>query len=60
MERRVCLQSSTQSRGVAKVRRVTDEEKLADYLDYLHMQTVKVQKSARLKLAEVKAAFALD
>ena len=39
---------------------LTDEEKLADYLDYLHMQKVKAQQPARLKLAEVKAALALD
>ena len=39
---------------------LTDEEKLADYLDYLHMQQVKAQQPARLKLAEVKAALAFD
>jgi hypothetical protein len=39
---------------------LTDEEKLADYLDYLHIQKVKAQQPARLKLAEVKAALALD
>jgi hypothetical protein len=39
---------------------LADEEKLADYLDYLHMQKVKEQQPARLKLAEVKAALALD
>lgn len=39
---------------------LTDEEKLADYLDYLHMQQVKAQQPARLKLAEVKAVLALD
>ncbi len=39
---------------------LTDEEKLADYLDYLHMQKVKEQQPARLKLAEVKAALDLD
>ena len=37
-----------------------DEEKLADSLDYLHIQTVKTQQPARLKLAEAKAALALD
>ncbi|MBE2202306.1 MAG: hypothetical protein IAE79_27090 [Anaerolinea sp.] len=31
-----------------------DEEKLADYLDYLHTQRVKKQSSKRLSLAEVK------
>jgi len=39
---------------------LADEEKLADYLDYLHIQKVKEQQPARLKLAEVKAALALD
>jgi len=33
---------------------------LVDSLDDLHMQTVKAQQPARLKLAEVKAALALD
>lgn len=39
---------------------LTDEDKLADYLDYLHMQKVKEQSPPRLKLAEVKAALELD
>ena len=39
---------------------LTDEEKLAGYLDSLHMQTVKAQQPARLKLAEVKTALAFD
>jgi hypothetical protein len=39
---------------------LTDEEKLTDYLDYLHMQKVKAQQPARLKLAEVMAALAFD
>jgi hypothetical protein len=34
--------------------------KLADSLDYLHIQKVKKQQPARLKLAEVKATLALD
>ncbi len=34
---------------------LSDEEKLADYLDYLHIQRVKAQSSARLSLAEVRA-----
>lgn len=34
-------------------------EMLADFLDDLHMQKVKAQQPARLKLAEVKAALAL-
>jgi hypothetical protein len=40
--------------------RLADEEKLAGYLDHLHIQKVKAQQPARLKLAEVKAALALD
>ncbi len=39
---------------------LSDEEKLAGYLDYLHMQKVEEQQPVRLKLAEVKAALALD
>ena len=39
---------------------LTDEEKLADYLDYLHMQKIKEQQPSRLKLVEVKAALDLD
>ena len=39
---------------------LADAEKLADSLDYLHMQKVKEQQPARRKLAEVKAALALD
>jgi hypothetical protein len=34
---------------------LSDEEKLANSLDYLHIQKVKAQQ--RLKLAEVKAAL---
>ena len=37
-----------------------DEEKLADYLDYLHVQNVKAQESTRHSLAEVKAVLELD
>ena len=37
-----------------------DEEKLADYLDYLHMQRVKVQSSKRLSLAEIKHELSLE
>ena len=40
--------------------RLADAEKLAGYLDDLHMQKVKAQQPARLKLAEVKAALVLD
>ena len=39
---------------------LNDEEKLADYLDYLHLQTVKGQTSKRLSLAEVKRELSLD
>lgn len=39
---------------------LTDEEKLTDCLDYLHMQQVKAQQPVRLKLAEVKAVLAFD
>jgi hypothetical protein len=39
---------------------LADEEKLADYLDYLHMQKVKEQNLPRLKLAEAKAALDID
>jgi hypothetical protein len=39
---------------------LADEKRLAGYLDYLHVQKVKEQQPARLKLADVKAALALD
>lgn len=39
---------------------LSDEEKLADYLDYLHMQNVKEKKPSRHSLAEVKAALEFD
>lgn len=39
---------------------LSDQEKLADYLDYLHAQHVKTQGSARHTLAEVKATLELD
>ncbi|WP_262964323.1 hypothetical protein [Methylobacter psychrophilus] len=35
---------------------LSEPEKLADYLDYLHMQTVKQTSSKRHTLAEVKQA----
>ena len=38
---------------------LTDEEKMADSLDYLHMQKIKAQQPARLKLADVNAALLL-
>jgi hypothetical protein len=34
---------------------LSDEEKLADYLDYLHMQIVKKKDTNRLNLADVEA-----
>jgi hypothetical protein len=39
---------------------LSNEEKLADYLDYLHIRRVKEQSQARFSLAEVKQALALD
>ena len=33
---------------------LSDEEKLADYLDYLHMQRVKAGSAKRFSLAEAK------
>ena len=39
---------------------LADEEKLADYLDYLHMQNVKAQGQQRHSLAEVRRALDLD
>jgi len=35
---------------------LSEPEKLADYLDYLHMQSVKEASSKRYTLAEVKQA----
>ncbi|MBK7894731.1 MAG: hypothetical protein IPJ90_07575 [Anaerolineaceae bacterium] len=37
-----------------------NEEKLADYLDYLHLQRVKVQSNKRLSLAEIKHELSLE
>jgi hypothetical protein len=39
---------------------LSDEKKLADYLDYLHMQRVKKQANARFSLAEVREALAAN
>jgi hypothetical protein len=36
---------------------LSNPDKLADYLDYLHMQQVKSDTPARLSLAQVKAAI---
>jgi hypothetical protein len=38
---------------------LADEERLADYLDYLHMQNVKAQRQQRHSLAEVRCALDL-
>ena len=38
----------------------SDEEKLADYLDYLHMQNVKKDAPERLSLTAVKQALAIS
>jgi hypothetical protein len=37
-----------------------DEEKLADYLDYLHAQRVKKQSTQRFSLAEVQEMLGLN
>ena len=37
-----------------------DEEKLADYLDYLHQKRVKVESNKRLSLAEIKYELSLE
>ncbi|MCB9006840.1 MAG: hypothetical protein H6656_05650 [Ardenticatenaceae bacterium] len=37
-----------------------DEEKLADYLDYLHLKRVKVESNKRLSLAEIKHELSLE
>lgn len=39
---------------------LNDEEKLADYLDYLHMQNVKAQSDTRLSLADAKRELSLE
>ena len=39
---------------------LADEEKLTDYLDYLHAQNVKAQGATRHTLAEVKAVLDID
>ena len=39
---------------------LSDEEKLNDYLDYLHMQKVKARSVRRVSLAEVKAIYSAD
>lgn len=39
---------------------LADEDKLADYLDYLHMQKVKGQGRQRRSLAEVRRVLDLN
>lgn len=39
---------------------LTDQEKLADYLDYLHVQRIKQASPARYSLEEVKQALDLE
>jgi hypothetical protein len=39
---------------------LADEEKLADYLDYLHMQKVKARAQQRFSLADVKRELAIE
>lgn len=39
---------------------LNDEEKLADYLDYLHAKQVKADSSERFNFEEVLAALGLD
>jgi hypothetical protein len=41
-------------------RLLSEKEKRADYLDYLHMQKVKRESTRRLSLAEVKRELAID
>ena len=36
---------------------ISDPDKLSDYLDYLHMQSVKAQSNQRFSLEEVKRAL---
>jgi len=39
---------------------LSDREKLADYLDYLHIQKVKRQSTRRFTLAEVKRELGIE
>ena len=39
---------------------LSDEEKLADYLDYLHIQKVKEESQQRFSLADVKQELAIE
>ncbi len=38
---------------------LVNENKLEDYLDYLHMQNVKTKSDKRISLAEVKKELAI-
>ena len=48
----------------AKFVRVRDllanEDELADYLDYLHMQAIKKQNGPRHSMADIKRALAIE
>lgn len=39
---------------------LSDEEKLADYLDYLHMQRVKKDTAVRLSIDDVRQALVVS
>jgi hypothetical protein len=39
---------------------LNDEEKLADYLDYLHIQKIKKSTQQHFSLADVKKELALE
>ena len=39
---------------------LANEDELADYLDYLHIQSVKKQNGSRHSMADVKRALAID
>lgn len=39
---------------------LNDEEKLADYLDYLHMQKVKKETSQRFSMLDARRELALE
>lgn len=45
---------------VAPKELLSNEEKLVDYLDYLHMQAVKAQSPQRHSLEDVRRALARD
>jgi len=39
---------------------LSSEAKLADYLDYLHVQTIKSQTTERFSLADVKRELGIE